>query len=137
MSMTADRPRASLRGRIDRNPALRRSYRVAVGVVGALVVAVGIVAIPYPGPGWLIVFTGLAILATEFAWARRLLHFARSRYDAWTAWLARQHVLIRLGVLALTGLVVVATLYLLNVFGMVLTWARLDGLTWLHSPIFT
>ena len=39
---------------------------------------VGILAIPYPGPGWAIVFVGLGILATEFEWARQLLAYARS-----------------------------------------------------------
>lgn len=52
-----------------------------------LVLVVGVIAIPYPGPGWLIVFAGLAILATEFDWARRVLRYARGKYDAWTAWL--------------------------------------------------
>ena len=42
-------------------------------MVGLLVLGVGILAIPYPGPGWAIVFIGLAILATEFEWARKLL----------------------------------------------------------------
>jgi len=40
---------------------------------------VGIVLIPLPGPGWLIVFGGLAILATEYVWARRLLNYSRRR----------------------------------------------------------
>ena len=60
--------------------------RMAIGIAGSIVLLVGIIAIPYPGPGWLIVFTGLAILATEFAWARQVLDFAKSRYDAWTEW---------------------------------------------------
>ena len=45
---------------------------------------VGIVAIPYPGPGWAIIFVGLAILATEFEWAHRLLRYTRERYDRFT-----------------------------------------------------
>ncbi len=52
--------------------------------------AVGILAIPYPGPGWAIVFVGLAILATEFDWARRLLAYTRKRYDKVMAWFRRQ-----------------------------------------------
>lgn len=107
-----------------------------IGVIGGLVLTAGLLAIPYPGPGWLIVFTGLAILSTEFTWARRVLHFARGKYDAWTAWLKRQHILVRLGVLALTGLVVVATLYLLNAFYLMAGWVGLDAWTWLQSPFF-
>ena len=52
--------------------------------------AVGIVAIPYPGPGWAIVFVGLGILATEFDWARRLLAYAKERYDKVMDWFHRQ-----------------------------------------------
>jgi uncharacterized protein (TIGR02611 family) len=100
------------------------------------VLAAGIIAIPYPGPGWLIVFGGLAILASEFTWARRVLHFARGKYDAWTAWLSRQSLLVRIAVLAATGLVVLATLYLLNAFYLVAGWVGLTQWTWLQSPLF-
>ena len=54
------------------------------------VLALGILAIPYPGPGWAIVFIGLGILATEFVWARRLLKFAKHRYDKVMAWFRGQ-----------------------------------------------
>ena len=57
----------------------RNAKRTAVTVVGFAVVLLGIVLIPLPGPGWLIVFGGLAILATEYVWARRLLNYARRR----------------------------------------------------------
>lgn len=113
--------------------AKRQVKRVTVSVVGFTLLIIGIVAIPYPGPGWLIVFTALAILATEFAWARRLLDFAKGHYDGWTEWLKRQHAVIRLLVLALTGLVVLATLWLLNVFGLVNHWLGLP-FDWVHSP---
>lgn len=108
---------------------------MGVAVVGALVLVGGIVAIPYPGPGWLIVFAGLAILASEFRWAKRVLRYARGRYDAWTDWLRRRHWAVRLGVLVLTGLVVLTTLWLLDVGGMLAGWFGLDdGWTWLRSP---
>ena len=60
-----------------RHRTLNLIYRVVVGVVGAAIVLGGIVLIPLPGPGWLIVFAGLALLSTEFEWAGRLLDFAR------------------------------------------------------------
>lgn len=53
--------------------------RIAVTVTGFTVVIVGIVLIPLPGPGWLIVFGGLAILGTEYVWARRLLNYAKAK----------------------------------------------------------
>ena len=64
------------------NQAKRQTKKVIIGNVGGVVLLVGIVAIPYPGPGWLIVFSGLAILSTEFAWAKRILHYSRGKYDA-------------------------------------------------------
>jgi uncharacterized protein (TIGR02611 family) len=50
----------------------RGGKRFVVAVVGFTVIAIGIVLLPLPGPGWAIIFGGLAILATEFIWARRL-----------------------------------------------------------------
>ncbi len=41
-------------------------------VIGTLVILVGIVLLPLPGPGWVIIFFGFAVLATEFAFAERL-----------------------------------------------------------------
>jgi uncharacterized protein (TIGR02611 family) len=49
------------------------AWRVSVALVGLIVVVAGIILLPLPGPGWLIVFGGIAIWATEFAWAKRLL----------------------------------------------------------------
>lgn len=53
--------------------------KLFVGVVGTVVTVVGIVLIPLPGPGWLIVFAGLALLASEFAVAARLQENLKSR----------------------------------------------------------
>jgi uncharacterized protein (TIGR02611 family) len=100
------------------------------------VLVAGIVMIPYPGPGWAVVFVGLAILGSEFAWAKRLLRYAKGKYDAWTAWLKRQHWAVQLLALAATGLVVVATLWLLNGFWLVAGWVGLQEWTWLQSPVF-
>jgi uncharacterized protein (TIGR02611 family) len=69
---------------------------VVVGVVGALVVAFGLVAIPLPGPGWLTVIAGLFVLATEFIWAERLLDFTRHHVKRWTEWVGRQAVWVRI-----------------------------------------
>lgn len=56
--------------------------RIGVGVVGGLVTAVGLVLMVLPGPGILVVLAGLAILASEFHFARRLLAWARERAHA-------------------------------------------------------
>jgi uncharacterized protein (TIGR02611 family) len=105
-----------------RRVAARRSldscYRLAVGIVGGLVVAVGLVTIPLPGPGWLTVIAGLFVLATEFMWAERLLHFTKRNVRAWTEWLGRQPVWVRLGVGVLTAVFVyAAVVVVLHVMG--------------------
>ena len=97
----------------------RRGKKVLIGIVGGLVTLVGLVLIPYPGPGWLIVFAGLAILATEFAFAAKVLDFAKGKYDQWAAWLKRQNIFVQILVLAFTGIVVLVTLWLLNAFGII------------------
>ncbi|MFC5288687.1 TIGR02611 family protein [Actinokineospora guangxiensis] len=119
----------------DRSRTTRLVWRVGVGIVGAAVLITGIILVPYPGPGWLVVFAGLAILAVEFPWARRVLDYARGKYDAWVAWLKRQNIVVRLLVLALTGLIVLVTLWLLNVFALVGGWFGIEW-PWLASPIF-
>jgi uncharacterized protein (TIGR02611 family) len=119
---------------VSRSPGLDLSYRITVGVIGGLVLAAGAVMILYPGPGWLIVFAGLAILGSEFTWARRLLDAARRRYDEWTAWMRRQPIVVRLAAMALTGVVVLLTLWLVNAFGLVAQMAGLDW-RWLQGPI--
>ncbi|TFD62797.1 TIGR02611 family protein [Cryobacterium suzukii] len=57
---------------VDGHPYLLFAYRLGVGLLGTMIVSIGIILIPLPGPGWLIVFLGLAVLGTEFASARRL-----------------------------------------------------------------
>jgi uncharacterized protein (TIGR02611 family) len=102
------------RDRLRERPRLEFFYRIAVGVVGLAVFALGIVAIPYPGPGWAIVFIGLGILATEFDWARRLLGYAKERYDQAMAWFHRQGPLVQIFGGVLTALIVALTLWLLG-----------------------
>jgi len=51
--------------------------RVVVSVVGATVLLIGIALIVLPGPAFIVIPIGLAILATEYAWARRWLGKAR------------------------------------------------------------
>jgi len=114
---------------------MKRSKKVLVGIVGGIVTLVGFVLVPYPGPGWLIVFAGLAILASEFEFAARILKFARGKYDAWVNWLQQQPWIVRILVLALTGLVVVVTLWLLNAFALMAHFVGVDY-QWLTSPLF-
>jgi len=58
---------------------IRHLRRIAVAFVGGIVVAVGVVMLVLPGPAIVVIPAGLAILATEFHWARRLLRYVRDR----------------------------------------------------------
>lgn len=53
--------------------ALRHAWRLIVLVIGLTVVAIGVAMIALPGPAVVVIPIGLAILASEFVWARRLL----------------------------------------------------------------
>ena len=125
---------ARWRDRLRDRPIAEFSYRVAVAVVGLAVLAVGIVAIPYPGPGWAIVFVGLGILATEFSWAQRLLKWVKVRYDKVMAWFKRQGLWVKIAGFVFTMAVVMATLWLVGALGWAASLVGLDW-PWLKSPI--
>ncbi|GAA2801551.1 TIGR02611 family protein [Saccharopolyspora taberi] len=120
---------------IRERPTLNTTYRIALGAFGAVVLLAGIAMIPYPGPGWLVVFAGLGILATEFHWAHRVNQFAKRHYHRWVAWLGRQHIATKLAVMGATGLIVLTTLWLLGLFGTLGGWLGLRW-SWLSSPLF-
>jgi uncharacterized protein (TIGR02611 family) len=51
-------------------------------LVGGIVLIAGIVLTPLPGPGLLLIFVGLSILASEFFWARQAREWARRKLRA-------------------------------------------------------
>lgn len=57
--------------------ALHEAWRIIIFVFGGSIVLIGVALIILPGPGWLTILLGLAILGSEFVWARRLLKKAR------------------------------------------------------------
>jgi uncharacterized protein (TIGR02611 family) len=57
----------------------RNAKRVAVTVLGLIVVLAGVLMLVLPGPGIVTIIAGLAILATEYVWAERLLRAAKAR----------------------------------------------------------
>jgi uncharacterized protein (TIGR02611 family) len=125
---------ARWRDRLRDRPKAEFGYRIAIALIGLAILGVGVLAIPYPGPGWAIVFVGLAILATEFDWARRLLAYTRERYDKVMGWFKEQGLWVQVLGAALTAAVVLGTLWLLGALG----WAAgLVGIEskWLKTPI--
>ena len=116
------------------NHILRQGKKLGTAIIGGVVVLAGIVMIPYPGPGWLVVFAGLAILSTEFKFASKALEYLKKKYDAWKIWLVKQPKIIQFLFLAFTGLVVLVTIWLLNTFGIIDDLFSLNQ-DWVHSPI--
>jgi tellurite resistance protein TerC len=57
----------------------RWARRIAVAVVGGTVLAIGVALLVLPGPAFVVIPLGLAILGAEFAWARHWLRKVRQR----------------------------------------------------------
>lgn len=60
----------------------RNAKRVAVFVAGVVVLLAGFAMLVLPGPGLVVIILGLAILATEFAWAERALDTTKKKAKA-------------------------------------------------------
>jgi uncharacterized protein (TIGR02611 family) len=88
------------------------AWRVGVTILGVAVIVGGVILLPLPGPGWLIIFAGLGLLATEYVWASRLLAYGRDTLRRWTAWLKRQPLWVRGAVALGTFAIVVAAVWL-------------------------
>ena len=108
--------------------ALHLSWQVGVFVVGLAVVVAGVLMLALPGPGWLVIFAGMAIWSTEFVWAQLVLRWTRRKVTE-----AAQRALdpkVRRRNLILTSVAVVigaalCALYLWR-FGLTMPW----NITW-------
>ncbi|WP_431041274.1 TIGR02611 family protein [Streptomyces sp. P1-3] len=111
-------------GFIKRSRALHLSWQVGVFVVGLAVVVVGIIMLPLPGPGWVVIFGGMAIWATEFVWAQLALRWTKRKVTE-----AAQRALdprvrkrnLTLTVITLVICAAAAAVYLWK-FGIVMPW---------------
>lgn len=65
------------RNSVRSNRALDTTWRGIILIFGLTVVGLGIFFLLFPGPGWAVIFFGLIILATEYAWAQRMLNPVR------------------------------------------------------------
>lgn len=108
--------------------------KILIGLLGGIVLLIGIIAIPYPGPGWLIVFAGLGILSTEFAWAQSALDSIKKRYEVWQEWLNAQPFFIKASVWTATCIIVIMTIWLLNGYWLLGELLNIKW-DWLQSPI--
>src|SRR5262245_19263006 len=57
----------------------RNSKRVGITIAGVVLLILGAAMLVLPGPGLLVIIAGLAVLATEYVWAQRLLRIAREK----------------------------------------------------------
>jgi uncharacterized protein (TIGR02611 family) len=67
--------------RRERHRQRSRPYRALVVVAGFTITLAGLVLLVTPGPALVVIPIGLALLALEFAWAERMLHYAIRRAD--------------------------------------------------------
>jgi uncharacterized protein (TIGR02611 family) len=109
---------------IQASRALHLSWQVAVFVVGLAVVVAGIIMLPLPGPGWLVIFGGMAIWATEFVWAQLVLRWTKRKVTEAAQKALDPKVRRRNIILTVIGLVVIAVLVGIYVwkFGIVMPW---------------
>lgn len=111
----------------------RTAKKVLIGFTGWFVLLAGIVMVPYPGPGWLVVFIGLSILSREFPWAARLNEWTHGYYDGWRRWYRRQPVYIQAIFWCLTAMTAVVTVWLMNGYDVLFHWLGIDA-PWMKSP---
>jgi tellurite resistance protein TerC len=52
--------------------------KLFIAIIGGTVLLIGVALIVLPGPAFIVIPIGLAILATEFAWARRMVNRAKA-----------------------------------------------------------
>jgi len=60
---------------------LKQAKRLIVMVIGFTILAVGVAMIVLPGPAVVVIPIGLAILATDFIWAKRILTTVQERIN--------------------------------------------------------
>jgi uncharacterized protein (TIGR02611 family) len=62
------------RNSVRTNRVLDTTWRAIILVVGLTMLGLGLFFLLFPGPGWAVIIVGLIVLATEYAWAQRLLN---------------------------------------------------------------
>ncbi|QXE37818.1 TIGR02611 family protein [Streptomyces sp. GMY02] len=124
----ADGPELELGSRAPRfvkaSRPLHLSWQVGVFVVGLAVVAAGVSMLVLPGPGWLVIFGGMAIWATEFVWAQLVLRWTKRKVTEAAHKALDPKVRRRNLILTAVGLVIIVVLLAIYLwkFGIVMPW---------------
>jgi uncharacterized protein (TIGR02611 family) len=111
-------------GFIQRHRTLLLSWQVAIFVIGLSVMVAGVIMLALPGPGWFVIFAGMAIWATEFVWAQLVLRWTKRKVTEAAQRALDPRVRRRNVILTVTGLVIVGVflgIYLWT-FGFVMPW---------------
>ncbi|MFJ3598204.1 TIGR02611 family protein [Streptomyces sp. NPDC090126] len=111
-------------GFIKASRALHLSWQVGVFIVGLGVVVAGVLMLVLPGPGWLVIFAGMAIWATEFVWAQLVLRWTKRKVTEAAQRALDPKVRRRNIILTTAGFVIVAVLVGVYVwkFGIAMPW---------------
>ncbi|WP_326577733.1 TIGR02611 family protein [Actinacidiphila glaucinigra] len=111
-------------GFIRRSRALHVSWQVGVFLVGLAIVGTGVVLLPLPGPGWVVIFAGMAVWATEFVWAQLVLRWTKRKVTEAAQKALDPKVRRRNLTLTVIGLVIIGALlgYYVWRFGFVMPW---------------
>jgi uncharacterized protein (TIGR02611 family) len=88
-------------------------YRAAVGLLGLILVALGFVSGPIPGPGGIpLILLGLAVWSSEFEWAHQLMQWFKRELHRYRTWSSSKKVLFWVAFFGCCG--VIGYLYLLT-----------------------
>jgi uncharacterized protein (TIGR02611 family) len=119
-----------LHQRLHSHPALAITTKLVVTVVGTLVVLVGVVMLVTPGPAFVMIPLGLAILATEWEWARRWLDKAKEQAVRARAKAEAMNPRVRRRRLVLTGIAALAVVAAVVAYVTTFDWPTYAVRSW-------
>ena len=129
------KPRGRIHQKFHSHPVLGLTTKVVVGIVGTLVVVAGVIMMVTPGPAFVMIPLGLAILATEFDFARRWLHWAREKAEEAKRKSDEMDPAVRRRRLVLTGLTALLVVAAVWTYVAIYDWPSfaLDSWDWVQS----
>jgi uncharacterized protein (TIGR02611 family) len=81
-------------------------YRVAVGFLGLILVVLGFVSGPIPGPGGIpLILLGLAVWSSEFEWAHQVMMWLKKELHRYRTWSTARKTLFWVAFFACCGLI--------------------------------